>query len=185
MKTRVSTALLAALVWSCAVSPSLAEIHKGDRLQTLANLHPDMQRHVLYSLNYQLPGLIPVCSTVLITNVGKKKIAFEYNGQEFEIAYEGFTKGAGKTLNEAVEAIYFGPACNKKKMDSLSKVDQEGIKAGQPRVGMTRDGVLFAMGRPPFHANPDLSSSSWRYWKNRFVQTVINFGEDGKVSSIQ
>ena len=185
MKSRVSISLLALAVWTCAVSPSFAQIHEGDRLQTIANLHPDMQRHVLYSLNYQLPGLIPVCSTVLVTKVSKKKIAFEYNGQEFEIGYEGFTKGAGKSLNEAVQAIYFAPACNKKKMDSLGKIDQEGIKAGLPRVGMTRDGVLFAMGRPPFHANPDLSSSSWRYWKNRFAQLVVNFGEDGKVSSIQ
>jgi hypothetical protein len=185
VKTRVSTTLLALVVWTCSVSASLAEIHEGDRLQTIANLHPDMQRHVLYSLNYQLPGLIPVCSTVQITNVSRKKIAFEYNGQEFEIAYEGFTKGAGKTLNEAVEAIYFAPACNQKKIDSLSKVDQEGIKAAQPRVGMTRDGVLLAMGRPPFHATPDLGSNSWRYWKNRFVQMVVNFDEHGKVSSIQ
>lgn len=185
MKTRVPAALLAVIVWTCAASPSRAEIHAGDRLQTIANLHPDMQRHVLYSLNYQLPGLIPVCSTVLVTKVSKKKIAFDYNGQEFQIGYEGFTKGAGKTLNEAVQAIYFAPTCNRKKIDALSKVDQEGIKAGLPRVGMTRDGVLIAMGRPPFHANPDLASSAWRYWKNRFGQMVVNFGEDGKVSSIQ
>jgi len=185
VKSRVPNALLALALCACVASPSFAEIRKGDRLQTIANLHPDMQRHVLYSLNYQLPGLIPVCSTVLVTGVSKKKIAFEYNGQEFEIGYEGFTKGAGKTLNEAVQAIYLAPACDKKKLDSLGKIDQEGIKAGMPRVGMTREGVLFAMGRPPFHANPDLSSSSWRYWKNRFGQMVVNFGDDGKVSSIQ
>ena len=64
-------------------------------------------------------------------------------------------------------------------------LEQEGIRTGQPKVGMTREGVLFAMGRPPFHANADLKMPSWRYWKNRFSQMAVNFGEDGQVSSIQ
>jgi hypothetical protein len=169
----------------CVTTSSFADIKKGDKLQTIANLHPDMQRHVLFTLNYQLPGLIPVCSDVTITKASKKKLEFEYNGQLFEIAYEGFTEGAGVPFLKAVEGIYFGKACDKTRMQSLSKVDQDGIRSGQPKVGMTRDGVLFAMGRPPFHANPDLASSSWRYWRNRFSQMVVNFGEDGKVASIQ
>lgn len=184
MKFRAcSAALVAASIG--VVTPSFADIKKGDKLQTIANLHPDMQRHVLFTLNYQLPGLIPVCSDVTITKVGKKKLAFEYNGQLFEIGYEGFTEGAGVTFQKAVETIYFGKACDKARMQSLSKIDQEGIRSGQPKVGMSRDGVLFAMGRPPFHANPDLGASSWRYWRNRFAQMVVNFGDDGKVASIQ
>lgn len=183
VKSRAWSALLVSV--SMIAVPSLADIKKGDKLQTLANLHPDMQRRVLFTLNYQLPGLIPVCSDVTVTKVGKKKLEFEYSGQLFEIGYEGFTEGAGVSFQKAVQTLYLGTACNKVKMQSLSKVDQEGIRSGQPRVGMTRDGVLYAMGRPPFHANPDLNSPSWRYWKNRFSQMVVNFGEDGKVSSIQ
>jgi hypothetical protein len=184
VKLRAWSALLVAASMICA-APSLADIKKGDKLQTLANLHPDMHRRVLFTLNYQLPGLIPVCSDVTVTKVGKKKLVFEYNGQPFEIGYEGFTAGAGVSFQQAVQTIYFGATCDKAKMQSLSKVDQEGIRSGQPKVGMTREGVLFAMGRPPFHATPDLKSSSWRYWKNRFSQMVVNFGEDGKVSGIQ
>lgn len=186
MKVRAWSILLAiAAATTCIATPSFAAIKKGDKLQTIANLHPDMHRKVLYSMNYQLPGLIPVCSDVTITKASKKAIVFEWNGQQFEIAYEGFTKGAGVTLEQAVEGMYFGKACDKAKIDKLSKVDKEGISSGQPKVGMTRDGVLIAMGRPPFHANPDLKSSSWRYWRNRFGQLVVNFGDDGKVSSIQ
>ena len=183
MKLRAWSAVLVATS-ICVATPSLADFKKGDKLQAIANLHPDMQRHVLYTLNYQLPGLIPVCSEVTIVKASKKSAVFEYNGQEFEIGYEGFTKGAGIGFQQAVESIYFGKACDKAKMQKLGKVDQEGIKSGQPKVGMTRDGVLFAMGRPPFHANPDLTSTSWRYWRNRFSQMVVNFGDDGKVVSI-
>lgn len=183
MKSRAWSALL--LVVSMIATPSLADIKKGASLQTLANLHPDMQRHVLFTLNYQLPGLIPVCSDVTVTKVSRKKLEFEYKGQLFVIGYEGFSENAGVSFQKAVQTIYLGPACDKVKMQSLSKVDQEGIRTGQPKVGMTRDGVLFAMGRPPYHANPDLNSPSWRYWKNRFSQMAVNFDEDGRVSSIQ
>jgi hypothetical protein len=185
VKFRAWSTLLVIAASTCVATPSLADFKKGDKLQTIANLHPDMQRKVLYSLNYQLPGLIPVCSDVTITKVGKKKISFDYNGQEFVIGYEGFTAGAGLSLMQAVEGIYFGKACDKSKIASLGKADQEGIRSGQPKVGMTRDGVLFALGRPPFHANPDLTSTTWRYWRNRFGQLVVNFGDDGKVASIQ
>jgi hypothetical protein len=181
---RVRAVLLIAAA-CCVAAPGFADFKKGDRLQAIANLHPDMQRHVLHTMNYQLPGLIPVCSDLTIIKASKKGAVFEYNGQQFELAYDGFTKGAGKSFQEAVESMYFGKSCDKAKMEKLGKIDQEGIKSGQPKVGMTRDGVLFAMGRPPFHANPDLSSNSWRYWRNRFGQMVVNFGDDGKVVSIQ
>jgi hypothetical protein len=184
VNSRAWTVLLLAAS-ACVLPAAFADLKKGDKLQTIANLHPDMQRHVLYTLNYQLPGLIPVCSEVTVVKVGKKAATFEYNGQEFELAYDGFTKGAGVSFRQAVESLYFGKACDKARMQKLGKIDQDGIKSGQPKVGMTRDGVLFAMGRPPFHANPDLASNSWRYWRNRFSQMVVNFGEDGRVESIQ
>ena len=169
----------------CAAAPSFADFAKGDKLVTIANLHPDMQRHVLFTMNYQLPGLIPVCSEVTVIKANKKGAVFEHNGQEFELAYDGYTKGAGVSFQQAVETLYFGKSCDKARIQKLGKIDQDGIKSGLPKVGMTRDGVLIAMGRPPFHANPDLSANSWRYWRNRYGQMVVNFGDDGKVASIQ
>jgi len=166
------------------VNPSFADFKKGDKVQTIANLHPDMQRHVLFTLNYQQDGLIPVCSEVTIIKSGKKKLTFEYMGQEFEIGYEGYTEKAGVPFQKAVETLYFGKTCDKTRLKSLSRIDQEGIRMGQPKVGMSRDGVLIAMGRPPIHANPDLELSSWHYWRNRYGKQVVNFGEDGKVASI-
>jgi hypothetical protein len=50
---------------------------------------------------------------------------------------------------------------------------------------MSKEGILFAMGRPPQHANPTLDSSSWLYWQNRFGKTAIEFDGKGKVSSIR
>lgn len=175
---------IAATSFAAKPAPSGHEIKKGDKLQALANLHPDMQKHLLYTLNYQLPGLIPVCADVVVTEVGKKKMGFTWQGQEFEIVYEGFTEKAGVSFQQAVQN-YFGPACDQAKLKSLGKVDQEGIRTGHPQAGMTREGVLFAMGRPPVHANADLNAAEWNYWKNRYVRMIVSFDSSGKVSGIQ
>jgi len=70
-------------------------------------------------------------------------------------------------------------------MKSLSKIDQEGIASGRAQADMTREGVLFAMGRPPFHANPSLDAPEWLYWRNRFVRTAVQFDEKGIVINIR
>jgi len=134
VKSRAWSFLLVA-TGICVASPSFADLKKGDKLQTIANLHPDMGHRVLFTLNYQLPGLIPVCSDVRLTKVSKKKLEFEYSGQLFEIGYEGFTEGAGVSFQKAVESIYFGKACDKAKIQSLSKIDQDGIRTGEPIDG--------------------------------------------------
>jgi len=158
-------------------------IKPGDKLQALANLHPDMQRHVLYTLNYQLPGLLPVCSEITVTKVSSRKLTFTWQGVQYEMGYEKYTQQVGVSFQQAV-LTYFGSACDKAKMQKLGPADQEGIRTGQPAAGMTRDGVLFAMGRPPIHANPDLNAPQWRYWRNRYVTQSIEFDAQGKVSRV-
>jgi len=183
MKTKhvVSVLLLTALV----ASPSaFAEIKKGDKLQTLSNLHPDMGHRLTYTINYQLPGLIPVCSEVVVKSIGKSEMEFEYSGLVYTMEYEKYTKGAGVAFPIAL-AYYFGPTCDQAKLKAFGKVDKDGIVSGQPRVGMTKDGILFAMGRPPVHATPNLEANYWLYWKNRYGKTAIIFDENGKVTEIK
>jgi hypothetical protein len=66
----------------------------------------------------------------------------------------------------------------------LSPADQEGIQAGQAKVGMTKQGVTIALGYPAKHRTPSTDLNSWIYWKGRFNMLTVNFGEDGKVGSI-
>lgn len=173
------------LIAICFVSSlAFGEIKKGDKLQTIINLHPDMNKRLIYSMNYQLPGLIPVCSDITILKVKKKVITFEWEGMGYTLKWDKHTKGAGVSLMKAAEG-FFGPSCDKKKIDRMSKVDIDGIRSGQPKVGMTRDGVLIAMGRPPYHANPSLDSYSYTYWKNRFATRVVEFNDKNIVSNVR
>jgi len=187
MKKPAKKALLVPVLFAAvAVAPALhaQEIKAGDKLQTLSNLHPDMAKRLLYTANYQQAGLIPACSDITVKDVSGKKMSFDHQGVEYRIEYEKHTKNAGVTFQDALKT-FFGPSCDKAKMNSLGAADKDGIKSGQPKVGMTKAGILFAMGRPPQHATPNLDANYWLYWQNRFGKTGITFDEKGKVTEIK
>jgi hypothetical protein len=179
MKVR-SVGVLMIATW--AASAGAADIKEGDKLQTLSNLHPDKQE--IHAINYQLPGRIPVCADVTVKKVSKKAIVFDYSGVEYQFVLDKHTNGADVSLQQAAQT-YFGPKCNEAKIKSLSAVDQEGITSGRAKVGMSREGVLLAMGRPPFHANPSLDAPEWMYWRNRFARLAVEFDDKGTVVNVR
>lgn len=150
----------------------------------LVNLHPDKKRKVLYALNYQLPSMIPMCATVKIEDISKKEIEFVYEGMTYRYLWDKHTKSAGQSLEQNFKQ-YFGSSCDKAKVASLSQTDQNGIKSGQPKVGMTKEGILFTMGRPPIHATPSLDGNTWMYWSNKWARKAIDFNEKGVVTQIR
>ena len=184
MNTKLSFKLFSIFLLSASVATFAEDIKKGDVLQTLTNLHPDTTKRLIYTVNYQLEGLIPACTEVKVKSMSGKRMEFEYNGVEYKLDYERNIKGAGISFQEAAQSM-FGPKCDSAKMASLSEVDQQGIKAGTARVGMTKDGVYFAMGRPPFHANPSLDGNEWMYWRNRFGRRAVEFDDKGIVTGIR
>ena len=149
---------------------------------TLVNLHPDEKNRRLYSVNYQLDGLMPLCTKVRITAVTHKAMTFELadGGQKYEyIFHDTLREDIPKHLDR-----FFGKTCPRKKADALGSVDRQGIKEGRALSGMTRAGVIFAIGYPPEHATPSLDPSVWKYWRNRFGTRLIHF-EGGKVARIE
>ena len=185
MKLRSFISTICLVILSTNASTVFAEdIKKGDTLQALTNLHPDNTKRLLYTINYQQEGLIPVCAEITVKKISRKRMVFDYQGMEYSLNYEKHTKNSGISFQQAAQD-FFGPKCDSKKIASLSKTDQEGIKAGTARVGMSRDGVYFAMGRPPLHANPNLDGNEWMYWRNRFGRRAIEFNNEGKVSGIR
>jgi len=67
-------------------------------------------------------------------------------------------------------------------MSALSKTDQEGIKRGKAKKGMSKDGVRMALGYPATHRTPSLKSNTWTYWTNRHKTIAVEFNQDGKVT---
>ncbi len=88
----------------------------------------------------------------------------------------------GMKVNEYISLITSPDAVPAKK---FSSVDQKGIKEGKALVGMTRDGVMTALGYPAAHKTPSLNAPVWVYWTNRFGTIAVEFGEDGKVVKVK
>lgn len=150
---------------------------------TLVNLHPDQENKRLYSVNYQLPYLIPVCTEVMITKIKKKRMNFKIVKTGIEYEYNWHKKATPGGLKGNI-VKYFGHECPEEEIATLSETDQTGIKTGRASKGMTRRGLIIAMGYPPEHVTPDLDMDQWMYWMNRWNRNAIMFGEDGTVESI-
>lgn len=174
-----------AMVLFISAGQAHAEIKQGDKLQALVTLHPDPVKRVLFTTNYQLPdGLITACSEITVKKINKKKLIFTANGIDYTFAYDKHTKKAGVSFQEAL-GDFLGASCETAKMAKLGAKDKDGIKKGRPELGMTKQGVIYAMGRPPYHANPSMDSNSWIYWQNRFNRVVLEFDAKGVLTAIR
>lgn len=154
----------------------------GKEVYTLTNLRPDEQNQRLYTVNYQQPGRIKICTKVKIEKISRKKMIFRLadSGRKYE--YINHRKSTPEGFDANIKK-YFGPECPQAEIDSLSAVDREGIKKGFTKAGMTRRGVILAIGYPPEHVTPDLEYDDWAYWMNKFVTRRLVFGSDGKVAT--
>jgi hypothetical protein len=155
----------------------------GAVVKTLTNLHPDEQRSRLYAVNYQMPGLIPVCSDVTIVDASQKRLIFKVNSSGRQYSYD-YHRSAVDPMEIHLQQ-YFGSQCDSAGMQRLSAIDKEGIKEGVAKVGMSKAGVIFAIGYPPKHETPSLDKAEWKYWRNRFGNMFVVFDQQGKVSEIR
>ena len=82
---------------------------------------------------------------------------------------------------------YLGKITSASKVDlsQLSEKDQKGIKDGLASVGMTKEGVMMALGYPATHKTPSPDSNRWIYWQNRFGTIAVTFDNQGIVSEIK
>jgi hypothetical protein len=176
-----------ALGLGCANSPGAritpATAFDSGRGYTLVNLHPDNERSRLYAVNFQQRGLIPVCSEVEFLGLGSKSLKFRVVSTNREYEYVNHKAAAEPFLDHVNR--FFGPACPKEEIEALSEIDRRGIREGRAIEGMSRRGVILAMGHPPRHVNPDPNAPSFMYWKNRFNRVEIQFGPDDVVTGIR
>ena len=157
---------------------------KGAELYTITNLHPEPTNLRLYSTNYQLVGLIKRCTKVTINSIKKKKMVFTTpDGLEYDYLWQ---KYAMEPLPQHLE-LFFGAECDEGVIAKLSEIDQKGFKRGEALVGMSRQGVIYAIGYPPKHVNPNIDGmDSWTYWRNKFSRFIVHFNEEtGLVEEIQ
>jgi hypothetical protein len=171
---------------ACASAPKLLTgngeqtMLDAEKVYTQTNLHPDEQRKRLYSINYQQAGFIPRCTEVELLDVSKKKLIFEAKGEQYQYLYH---KASGSFEDNIKK--YFNTSCKKSKLRNINAIDKEGLLAGKVFKGMTKEGVILAIGHPPVHKTKSLKDNVWKYWSSRFNTFNVVFGDNGKVVKIK
>lgn len=149
---------------------------------TLVNLHPDAIRNRLYAVNFQQDGLIPLCTEVTLVKAKRKALQFKVNATGTTYTYY-YHKAAAEPFDQHLKH-FFGKTCNKDAVARLSAVDREGIAAGKALPGMSKQGVVYAIGMPPRHVTPSMDANIWKYWSNRYNTFNVEFDGAGKVSRV-
>ncbi len=156
----------------------------GETVYTQTNLHPDEENARLYAVNYQLDAVMPVCTQVRMDAVSDKLLEFTRMDTGRQYQYRNH-KAAAEAFPQHL-ARFFGFSCPRDAISRLSPLDQRGIRLGKAQPGMSKRAVLFALGHPPRHVNPDpMNADSWTYWSNRFNRFLVHFDSQGKVSRIE
>ncbi len=171
--------LLALLLTTSCATP-LDWQYSGQETYTQTNLHPDPRKNRLFTINYQQPGLLPLGTKVRIDSITKKKMKFTAvdTGAEYRYDHHRLTPSFVEHLNQ-----YFGPQNPSSEALTLSDTDQKGIKAGRATAGMSKRGVILAIGYPPPHMTPSTDGDRWTYWVNRWGKTfVVDFEGDQVVN---
>ncbi|MEM9056301.1 MAG: hypothetical protein AAGD86_02415 [Pseudomonadota bacterium] len=180
-----SISALVLMAATVVAAPALAQsFEEGATFVTLSNLHHQVGEAELYTLNYQLTGMIPMCTEVTVVKRKKKRITLSIDSIEYRMDYDKHSRKAGLSFDDVL-GNYFGTECEADKVSAMNDADKRGIREGLPYVGMTKQGILLAMGRPPQHATPRLDTSVWMYWLNRYKRQAIHFDENGVVDRIR
>lgn len=165
---------LALLGTACGGGYALTQPDQTYYLQT--NLRATSRGVVSSILGWRGTDVVPVCTPVRVTAVKSREITFEdiETGERFQYVLH-------RTSRLGVEehlARYFGTSC----APEVDAADLHGIEEGLVEVGMTRPGVLVALGYPPEHRTPNLTDPSWMYW-GESGRVVVSFAGD-RVASI-
>jgi len=176
--------LLSILSLFCA-NPALAV---KEVRYTKYNVHAQAKGNRLNAsyANYTRPGdghyIIPAGTEITILGKSRKEIKFRINGDGREVRFLFHEPRMGMSVNDYIEKITSAKPVSLKKLPAL---DRKGVAEGKALVGMTREGVMTALGYPAAHKTPSLESPTWIYWTNRYGTLAVDFDGRGKVRAVR
>ena len=154
---------------------------------TKVNIHTQMKNDAVYNAsyaNYTDPGeghyIIPAGSKIVITGKARKGFYFTFDNGGKKGFFEFHRPRMEMGLDEYLDIISSSQPVS---FSELSPLDRQGVKKGKALIGMTRKGVMTALGYPATHRTPSLDDPTWTYWRNRFGTVAVEFNSNGKVAT--
>lgn len=193
MKRMITRFLVFGLLVSFLVGGFCLNLYAaGETMYNKYNIHAQRDKKGLLKssyANYTDPGAghvtIPPNSKLTITPWKRffKNYGFYYelpDGQRG--VFEVHEKRLGISVDEYEELILSPQPVSLK---GFSAIDLKGIKKGKAYKGMTKKGVMTALGYPAAHETPSLDDNQWKYWRNRFRTVVVEFNSKGRVVNVR
>lgn len=185
MKVKWIQAFLFALV--CVIVSVGSAAAAGEAVFNKYNIHAqDLRGHIKASYaNYIDPGaghlIIPAGTEMVIAKLSRKLIVLRLqDGRRIE--FEFHEQRMGMSANEYVQLITSPVPVS---LDKFSSVDKEGISQGKCLEGMSKAGVMTALGYPAAHRTSSPEANTWVYWTNRFGTRQVTFNDQGKVIGVK
>lgn len=167
-------------------SNSQKDLAHSNNLYTSLNIHvinygKDVKAHYTNRIGpFSGHSIVPLNTNVMLKEWSdgfilqrvdtKQNIYYYYNKQHMKI-------GVTQYINLITS--------NKKlSLSSFSILDKKGINNGKAYVGMTKAGVLAALGYPAQHKTPSLKNKFWVYWKNKWLTMIVKFDSAETVINI-
>jgi hypothetical protein len=188
MRKKMGFGLVSLLALFCLFWGSV--VFAGDDVRyTKYNVHTQAKGSKLLNAsyaNYTRPGnghyVIPAGTAITMLRKSGKEFKFRINGDGREVRFLFHEPRMEMSVEEYIEKITSAQPVSLKK---LSALDRKGVAEGKALVGMTREGVMTALGYPATHKTPSPKSPTWTYWTNRFGTLVVDFDDRGKVRAVK
>ena len=176
---------IAVLAEDTKESHSLKQTAKGDILYSRFTFYFLKEQHT--STNYRMGTLIPINSKFEFVKTswpkrrtkppfqvpGSFRIKHVESGQIIKIA--NIKRYSGSDLSG-----YFLKMFSKDKTDlsSFTEKERQYILIGRVLSGMSKKGVILALGYPPVHRTSSLNNPIWRYWNSILGTFTVQFLDD-------
>lgn len=136
--------------------------------------------------NYTNPGaghlIIPAGAEITILKRKRKGFRFRVESDNKVVDFDFHKPRMGMSLDEYLDKV---TSLEPVSYDGLSELDKKGIADGKAYKGMSREGVMIALGYPATHRTPSLDATSWTYWTNRFGTIVVDFDAQGVATGVR
>lgn len=171
--------LILALV-GCRSKPIPTEL-QGATLYTKVNIFVDRSgdSKASYAV-YTTRDVLPINTAVQITGNWRSGFIMTVVSSGEKIHYEYSDKRMKWSMTEYINMI----TSPNKTILKLPSLDMKNVEKGTVVPGMTKDGVIAALGYPPSHKTPSLDDATWTYWTNRFTTRVVTFDSKGIVTNV-
>jgi hypothetical protein len=169
-RTHILFAVAAFVLLSSTGCRRSVPLENGGNLLTLTNLRA--RGNQLTSINeWRGHVIIPACTPVLVRRARGREIIFDAAGTRYRYIIHRSSRLPVQTHLQH----YFGTQCPK--LDQMTPVDAQGVQTGMPAIGMSKAGVIAALGYPPDHETPDLNMPAWTFWGSS-GRVVVHFQGD-------